>query len=164
MSADVERDEPVERPSNAGEVEQESPTERVPSQVQAQTATLDAVDEKRDRAARAERAENAEHSETPYLPEQTSGPANERWQRIQSTFVDDPRKSVTEAHQLVGELTQRIVDAFAQERDALERQWSKGADVSTEDLRVSLQRYRAFFSRLLPSVKQLTADKPIAAE
>ena len=31
----------------------------------------------------------------------------------------------------------------------LEGQWSRGEDVSTEDLRVALQRYRSFFRRLL---------------
>jgi hypothetical protein len=58
----------------------------------------------------------------------------------------------------VGELTQRIVDAFAKERGDLEGQWSKGGDVSTEELRVCLQRYRAFFSRLLPSVNEKPAN------
>jgi hypothetical protein len=90
-----------------------------------------------------------------YLPKQDSAQANDRWQRIQAEFVDDPRKSVTEASQLVGELTKRIADAFEKERSELERQWSSGDKVSTEDLRVSLQRYRAFFSRLLPSVDGL---------
>jgi hypothetical protein len=85
-----------------------------------------------------------------YLPEKDSTQASQRWQRIQGEFVDDPRKSVGEAHELVGELMQRIVDSFANERRDLESQWSKGGDVSTEDLRVCLQRYRAFFSRLLP--------------
>jgi hypothetical protein len=93
--------------------------------------------------------------ETPYLSEQTSSETNERWRHIQSEFVDDPRKSVAEAHELVGEVVQRIVDAFANERNDLERQWSKGDSISTEDLRVCLQRYRAFFSRLLPSMKGL---------
>jgi len=145
MSTDFKRDTPAERSEVDADADQES---------QSQAASADVKD----------RPVNP-HSETPYLPEHASGPANERWQRIQAAFVDDPRKSVTEAHQLVGELTQRIVDAFAQERDELERQWSKGADVSTEDLRVSLQRYRAFFSRLLPSMEQLTAEKkPLAAE
>lgn len=96
-----------------------------------------------------ERGQNAEH-DTSYLPDQASAQAGDRWQRIQAEFVDDPRKSVGEAHELVGELVQRIVDAFTNERRELERQWSKGDDVSTEDLRVCLQRYRAFFSRLLP--------------
>ena len=34
-------------------------------------------------------------------------------------------------------------------REQLEGQWSRGEDVSTEDLRVALQRYRSFFQRLL---------------
>jgi hypothetical protein len=102
---------------------------------------------------------HASEANTSYLPEQTSSQASERWQRIQSEFVDDPRRSVTQAHELVGELTQRIVDAFAKERSDLERQWSKGDSVSTEDMRVCLQRYRAFFSRLLPSVDKLDANR-----
>ena len=102
---------------------------------------------------------HAGEASTPYLPEQTSSQASERWQRIQSEFVDDPRRSVTQAHELVGELTQRIVDAFAKERSDLERQWSNGDSVSTEDMRVCLQRYRAFFSRLLPSVDKLDAKR-----
>jgi len=104
---------------------------------------------------RANRPAAAVEHETPYLSEQTSSETNERWRHIQSEFVDDPRKSVAEAHQLVGEVVQRIVDAFANERNDLERQWSKGDSISTEDLRVCLQRYRAFFSRLLPSMKGL---------
>lgn len=92
---------------------------------------------------------------TSFLPEKTSAQADERWQQIQAQFVDDPRKSVGEAHALVGDLMQRIADAFARERNDLESQWSKGDDVSTEDLRVCLQRYRGFFSKLLPSVNEL---------
>jgi hypothetical protein len=146
----------AERSEAESDTELESGAERASSQLQARATS------ERERPA-PERPE-PESSETPYLPEQDSGPANERWQRIQTAFVDDPRKSVTEAHQLVGELTQRIVDAFAHERDELEKQWSEGSDVSTEDLRVSLQRYRAFFSRLLPSMKQLTSEEHLAAE
>ena len=92
----------------------------------------------------------AEEADSSYLPEQDSMRASERWKQIQGEFVDDPRKSVGEAHELVGELMQRIVDSFTSERRELEEQWSKGDDVSTEDLRVCLQRYREFFSRLLP--------------
>lgn len=88
----------------------------------------------------------------PYLPVQSGEHATDRWRQIQAEFVDDPRKSVAEAHALVSDLMQRIVDSFANERAALEQQWSRGDNVSTEDLRVCLQRYRSFFSRLLPSV------------
>jgi len=89
---------------------------------------------------------------TPNLPEHDSAEATERWQRIQAEFVDDPRKAVGEAHELVGKTVQSIVDAFTKERNDLESQWSKGSDVSTEDLRVCLQHYKAFFSRLSPTV------------
>lgn len=89
--------------------------------------------------------------ETPHLAEQASSQAGERWRRIQADFVDDPRKAVGDAHQLVGDLLQRIVEGFTRERDALEKQWTRGGDVSTEDLRVCLQHYRAFFTRLLPT-------------
>jgi hypothetical protein len=81
-------------------------------------------------------------------------PTNERWQEIQSAFVDNPRSAVGQAHQLVGEAVQRIVDRFTHERDELEGQWSKGGDVSTEDLRLCLQHYREFFSRLAPLEEQ----------
>jgi molecular chaperone GrpE (heat shock protein) len=100
----------------------------------------------------------AEH-DAPYLPGQTSQQANERWQRVQAEFVDDPRKSVSEAHELVSELVQRIVDSFTHERDNLEGTWSRGDSVSTEDLRVCLQRYRMFFSRLLPSADGLGTQR-----
>jgi hypothetical protein len=43
----------------------------------------------------------------------------------------------------------RVAEIFAQERSNLEQQWSRGEDVSTEDLRVALKRYRSFFDRLL---------------
>jgi hypothetical protein len=89
--------------------------------------------------------------ETPHLADQTSAQAGERWQEILAGFVDDPRRAVGDAHQLVGEVMQRMIDGFTREREKLERQWSTGGDVSTEDLRVCLQNYRAFFARLLPA-------------
>jgi len=73
----------------------------------------------------------------------------ERWHAIQVSFVDEPRSSVEHADALVGELLRRLVDSFAEKRVALEGQWEQGNDVSTEDLRVALRRYRSFFDRLL---------------
>jgi hypothetical protein len=43
----------------------------------------------------------------------------------------------------------RLAEVFAEERSRLEKQWDRGDKVSTEDLRVALQRYRTFFHRLL---------------
>jgi hypothetical protein len=72
-----------------------------------------------------------------------------RWADIQSGFVDEPRQAVKEADGLVVDLTTRLTEMFAAERAALERQWDSNTEVTTEDLRVALKRYHAFFDRLL---------------
>ncbi|MGN6563642.1 MAG: hypothetical protein ACTHMU_13375, partial [Thermomicrobiales bacterium] len=72
-----------------------------------------------------------------------------RWDTVQTGFVDEPRRSVEQADALVAEVMQRLAKLFADERGSLEAQWGRGEDVSTEDLRVALRRYRAFFDRLL---------------
>jgi hypothetical protein len=73
----------------------------------------------------------------------------ERWKEIQAEFVDEPRKAVQDADALVAELMQRLAQMFASEREQLESRWAGGGDVSTEDLRHGLRRYRSFFERLL---------------
>ena len=72
-----------------------------------------------------------------------------RWETIQTGFVDEPRETVEQADELVAQVMKRVAEGFATERERLEQQWGRGEDVSTEDLRVSLQRYRGFFERLL---------------
>ena len=72
-----------------------------------------------------------------------------RWMNIQTQFVDEPRHSVEQADELVASAMKRLAEIFANERDTLEQNWDRGDDVSTEDLRVALQRYRSFFDRLL---------------
>jgi hypothetical protein len=72
-----------------------------------------------------------------------------RWDAIQAGFVDEPRRAVEEADTLVADTMKRLAETFARERDGLEKQWDRGDDVSTEDLRLALQRYRSFFKRLL---------------
>lgn len=72
-----------------------------------------------------------------------------RWMNIQTQFVDEPRRSVEQADELVASAMKRLAEIFANERDTLEQNWDRGGDVSTEDLRIALQRYRSFFDRLL---------------
>ena len=74
---------------------------------------------------------------------------NTRWSEVQTGFVDEPRSAVQRADALVSDVINRIGDSFSRERAQLEQQWDRGGDVSTEDLRLALQRYRSFFSRLL---------------
>jgi hypothetical protein len=71
------------------------------------------------------------------------------WEDVQASFVDDPRRAVSQADHLVDRAMRQITDTFARERRSLEHQWDSGTDVSTEELRRVLQRYRTFFNRLL---------------
>ena len=68
---------------------------------------------------------------------------------MQTAFVDEPRRAVEQADGLVASAMKRLAEVFAEERSKLEKQWDRGDNVSTEDLRVALQRYRSFFQRLL---------------
>ena len=80
--------------------------------------------------------------------EETAG-FRTRWDGIQTGFVDEPRKAVEEADALVAQVIKRLTEVFANERTTLEHQWDSGEQVSTEDLRLALQKYRSFFERLL---------------
>jgi len=72
-----------------------------------------------------------------------------RWNEIQGKFVDEPRSAVQQADALVSDVIGQITQMFASEHSLLEGQWNQGNDVSTEDLRKALQRYRSFFNRLV---------------
>src|SRR5262245_14750917 len=85
----------------------------------------------------------------PLFPSDQSEGFRRRWQEIQTSFVDQPRNAVAEADTLVADLMQRLASSFSEERERLEAHWDRGDDVSTEDLRVALTRYRSFFDRLL---------------
>jgi hypothetical protein len=110
--------------------------------------TPEVVSEDRPQARRAT-AETQTESSEPLLAPELSATFQHRWEEVQTRFVDEPRGAVEDADGLVAGLMQQLADGFAQERERLEAQWGRGEDISTEDLRVALQRYRSFFQRLL---------------
>ncbi len=63
------------------------------------------------------------------------------WQQVQSTFVDDPQQAVHDASVLVDRTLREI------HQNVTRKQIND--PTSTEELRVSFQRYREFFQRLL---------------
>jgi hypothetical protein len=85
----------------------------------------------------------------PLFSESEMGDFRSQWSKVQTGFVDEPRRTVEEADRLVAAVMQRLAEGFANERSGLEKQWDNGDNVSTEDLRLALQRYRSFFDRLL---------------
>ena len=86
---------------------------------------------------------------TPLFPDNELQDLRSKWDQVQTGFVDEPRNAVQEADGLVASAMKRLAEVFAQERSKLEQQWDRGDNVSTEDLRLALQRYRSFFHRLL---------------
>lgn len=102
----------------------------------------------RDERSVEQHASDAERAE-PLLPADQTDRFRQSWEDIQRDFVDRPRESVEQADALVADLMQRLAAGFSNERSRLESQWEGGDDVSTEDLRVALTRYRSFFQRLL---------------
>jgi hypothetical protein len=90
----------------------------------------------------------AEAAASLFPTDQASG-YRSRWQEIQTGFVDEPKAAVQEADTLVAEVMRQLARTFADERRQLEAQWSEGEEISTEDLRLALRRYRSFFDRLL---------------
>ena len=133
----VEQDEEKMTAADQEQLDQE-PVERVTS-----TREL-AKDLERKPSGKADHPANAA-----LFPENESRDFHKRWTDIQTAFVDEPRHAVEQADELVAEVIKRLADSFARERSRLEGQWGRGDNVSTEDLRVALQRYRAFFDRLL---------------
>ncbi len=101
--------------------------------------------------SRAGTAAGMAREETPaaLLNETEAQDLRNRWNDIQTGFVDEPRKAVEQADQLVATAMKRLAEMFAEERSKLEKQWDRGDNISTEDLRIALQRYRSFFNRLL---------------
>jgi len=133
-------------------VEQDKVKARSMEQNQREQQSTDRTPSTREVAKDLERAPSgkADSSATTALfPENESKDFHKRWTDIQTGFVDEPRRAVERADELVAEVIKRLADSFAQERSKLEGQWGRGNNVSTEDLRVALQRYRAFFDRLL---------------
>jgi hypothetical protein len=96
-----------------------------------------------------ERRNSKEENENQLIQKRQMEELRARWTTIQAGFVDEPRKAVQDADELVSAAIKQIEEGFRDQRGQLENQWTQGSDVSTEDFRLSLQRYRAFFERLL---------------
>lgn len=102
-----------------------------------------------DRAPHADRPGSVEDRPMSLFHDEEGRGFHTRWDAIQTGFVDQPRAAVEQADALVDEMLKRLTDGFGAERAKLESQWTRGQDVSTEDLRIALKRYRSFFERLL---------------
>ncbi len=94
-------------------------------------------------------AQDRRNTRTALFSEQEAVALRKQWSDVQGGFVDEPRRAVEQADSLVANVMTHLAEGFAKERTTLEQHWDRGNNVTTEDLRVALQRYRSFFDRLL---------------
>ena len=95
------------------------------------------------------------------LPDATQYTA--QWQQIQFRFVDDPQGSVTEAADVVSQVTAKLEAAIQERQRAIEERqraiqerasalrgrWGEGSNADTETLRETLRMYRGFMDQLI---------------
>ena len=112
-------------------------------------STADVAREMDERARQAQQPLDGAQSNAPLLSNELTQRLQSEWTDIQASFVDEPRQAVQHADELVAFAIRQIAETFARERSGLEGQWDREGEVSTEDLRVALTRYRSFFHRLL---------------
>ncbi|MGW3245358.1 hypothetical protein [Streptomyces sp. NPDC001070] len=93
----------------------------------------------------------------PGAPPAVNGAADKLQQRLQHAvggFVDEPRHSVEEADEVLGEATDRLIEELRSRRRELRSDWQGGEQGKhgggdTEKLRVALQGYRDLVDRVL---------------
>jgi hypothetical protein len=87
----------------------------------------------------------------------------EQWRHIQFRFVDDPRASVTEAADIIAQVTARMEAAIQERQRAIEERqraiadqqrslrgrWGEGTNADTETLRETLRMYKTFLDQLI---------------
>ena len=83
------------------------------------------------------------------FPPETADDFRADWDAVQIGFVDDPRKAVRQADELVASVMKTLAESFAAQRISIETDGGQDEQASTENLRVALRRYRSFFERLL---------------
>lgn len=132
---------------NEQELERQAATESTPASQPITTADLArGAGQSTEKPAR---SQTPPESADPLFVREEAEDFRTRWQRVQTAFVDEPKQAVQQADELVAAAMKRLAEVFASERDKLEHEWDKNEDVSTEDLRLALRRYRSFFDRLL---------------
>ena len=142
------RERPLSTADLAGKPETENEPER--SDAEATIDRRDAAVPVEKLAAEKPRAPGSNNEElVPLFSESAVQNFRQRWTTLQTEFVDEPRRSVEQADELVAHVMKDMAATFSDERKKLEHQWEQGDKVSTEDLRLVLRRYRSFFDRFL---------------
>jgi hypothetical protein len=156
MAAEDDKDKLEPRPDPAEPLLTENPQPVAPATAWQPGATVMASHADESKVAGHGDADRSMTFSVPYpepepIPESRAATAtvseSTRWHEIQVMFVDDPRSAVELAAGLVDDSSQALVAFVKEQQDSLLAAWH-GEDAGTEELRVALQHYRAFGTRL----------------
>lgn len=103
----------------------------------------------RDEQVRDARQEPEDESGSGLFASERAAELRARWTDVQAQFVDDPKAAVKAADGLVEEVLRDLAALFTDERDRLGDQLGAKQRLETEQLRIAIRRYRAFFEKLL---------------
>jgi hypothetical protein len=135
------------------DVQRESPPDRPEARVEPRTERPQMRDEPRVEPPGMHGGGVAPHRTdeelAPLFAHDAAAEFRSRWDAVQIGFVDDPAKAVREADELVAAVLKSLADSFAAERSRFESEKAQAGEAATENHRVALRRYRAFFHRLL---------------
>lgn len=70
-----------------------------------------------------------------------------RWNAVQADFVEDPRRAVGEAGNLLAELMEHVAKNLRQRRTELDR--NRANETDTEAMRLEMRRYRELMNRMV---------------
>lgn len=138
-----------DQPQQPGDAAPSASGEGVPSTGESTSAEDATTAEPHAGDVKAQQPASRDDSQAPLFAAEEGDRLRGEWEAVQAAFVDDPRAAVQRAGALVSEVVQNLTESFTTAQSRLEQQWSQGEDVSTEDLRQALHRYRSFFERLL---------------
>lgn len=91
----------------------------------------------------------AADSDGTIIPAEERRRLSARWDDIQVDFVEDPRRGIEQADDLVGEVIDHLRADLDRRRGEFHKRLAAGEDSTTEQLRMALQEYRSFFDKLL---------------
>ena len=143
------RERPLSTADLAGKPETHNDTERRDAEIARSDKDVAAVSMEKPATEKSRPLSRNNEELVPLFSESAVQNFRERWTTLQTEFVDEPRRSVEQADELVAHVMKDMAATFSDERKKLEQQWEQGDKVSTEDLRLVLRRYRSFFDRFL---------------
>src|ERR1051325_8851606 len=143
------RERPLSTADLAGKPETHNDTERRDAEIERSDKDVAAVSMEKPATEKSRPVGRNNEELVPLFSESAVQNFRERWTTLQTEFVDEPRRSVEQADELVAHVMKDMAATFSDERKKLEQQWEQGDKVSTEDLRLVLRRYRSFFDRFL---------------